>query len=318
MNFKKIEDAYDLAEAFPGTPEIDKAGGVIKGVAILTGNKVSRNKTLYTESALTEAVGRYEGAKMYLDHPKQGESNRSIRDFGGVYRNVRREGNVVKGDLHVIESLRPHLFSIAEMRPKGVGLSIRDRGHGREDNGTFLVEGFKPGATHSIDFVTEVSVNTDLFESENQGGDDMDLSKLTKEDILKNRKDLAEAFQADGKAELATQLEESKKSNAEIKLLADKLVALSEAGIADDKMRSNVKTLIEGPTVTLEVAKGIIKAQKEILEAAANKGKKPGAGEPVVVGIKPAGKQVSEENENENENDAPLKDRLVEAFTSGI
>jgi len=238
--FKKFETSYDLSEAFALNPTVNKETGIIHNVAILTGNKITRNKTFYTDSALNEAASRYEGAKMYLDHPREGEKNRSIRDFGGIYRNVRREGNLLKGDLQVIESLRPHIFSIAEMRPKGVGLSIRDRGRGREEGGVFLVEGFKEGAQFSIDFVTEVSSNQDLYESDDQGGNEkMDFTKLTKEDIEKNRMDLAESFRTEGKASMAKDLEEAKQMGDAAKVLAAKILAVSEANIEDEKIRKS-------------------------------------------------------------------------------
>src|SRR6266850_3924510 len=66
------EIGIELSEAMAGT-QIKKDLGVIEGVLLLTGGKISKNKTLYTPKVLQEAVARYEGAKMYLDHPKNGE-----------------------------------------------------------------------------------------------------------------------------------------------------------------------------------------------------------------------------------------------------
>jgi cation transport regulator ChaB len=126
--FRDLSEDYDLAEAMGGT-EIDDANGIIKNVVLLTGNKKSANNTFYTDEALAEAKDRYEGANMFLDHGVKGQ-NRSVRDFGGVYKNLRLDGNKLRGDVALRESARKDLTDIAKMRPAGLGLSIKDRGRG--------------------------------------------------------------------------------------------------------------------------------------------------------------------------------------------
>lgn len=310
--YKNFEVTFDLEEAFANSPRIDKEKGVIENVVILTGNKITRNKTFYTDKALTEAASRYNGAKMFMDHPRSGEANRSIRDYGGIYKNVRREGDKILGDLHVHEGVRNLIIPVAEQRPKGVGLSIRDKGRGREENGVFLVEGFKDGATHSIDFVTEVSSNMDLFESlDTEGGNDMDYSKITKEDLEKNRQDLVEALRSEGKQALAKDLEEANKltATAEEKLLmGEKLIALSEAGFAKE-VADKVRKMIEPKAISLEEAKGIITAQKELIEAIRKSA--PSNADPKVTGRGAPRKDVGE---GADDLKAPSKEDLAEAF----
>ena len=165
MKEREIIYQADLQESVGTNAVIDAAVGIIRGVTKLTGDKISLNKTYYTKPALEQARARYEGAKMFLDHPDKGEANRSIKDFGGVYKDLVVEGNRLKGDLHLVESKKQMVVGIAQMRPAGIGLSIKDRGYGIEKDGVFYVEGFTEGATFSVDFVSEASVNKDLFES---------------------------------------------------------------------------------------------------------------------------------------------------------
>lgn len=278
--------AVDLSEAMSAT-RIDKERGVIEGVLILTGDKVSRNKTLYTKKALSEAVSRYEGAKMYLDHPKNGETVRSVRDFGGTYKNVRlEEGNRLRADLHLIPNaeVRNTVIPIAESKPAGAGLSIRDRGHGREENGVFLVEGFAGKVPFSIDLVMEASVNETLFES-TQGGDDMDLSKLTLEQLQEGNLALVESIRSTERTAVLKELEEKIKAGEDAPKLqarARKMLALAESGLPTGVV-AKIKSLVEADTTSPEAAEGIVKAQKEILEAV-KPAPKPAKTEPVVTG----------------------------------
>lgn len=270
MKTKNLSEIVDLQESV-GSAQIDETAGIVRGVVILTGNKKSRNKTLYTDPALAEAVTRYEGAKMFLDHPKQGENNRSIRDLGGHYENVRRDGNFVRGDLHVLESFKSVIMPIAKSRMKGVGLSIKDKGHGTEKDGIFLVEGFQTGNDYSIDFVSEISVNNDLFEGHNnqEGGEDMNFKELSLDVLRKERPDLIESVQQEGKAGLLKDLEEAKKKGEKsdaVELKANKTLALCDAGFSKE-VRESVQKMIEPEAINLDAAKAIITAQKEIVES---------------------------------------------------
>lgn len=281
---QQIDTTLDLEEAMASTT-VDKEKGVIAGVLLLTGDKVSRNKTMYGKKILQEAVARYEGAKMFLDHPKNGETVRSVRDFGGIYKNVRiEEGRFLRADLHLIQSdeVRKTVIPIAESKPAGVGLSIRDRGHGRNENGVFLVEGFAGKGPYSIDLVMEASVNETLFES-TQGGDDMDLSKLTLEQLIEGAPALVESIRSTERTAANKELEESIKAGKEAPAIlarAKKLMTLAESGLPK-AVTEKIKPLIEAETVTPEAAEAMVKTQKEILEAMKPATK---AGEPKITG----------------------------------
>ena len=275
---RDIELVYDLKEAIAGAT-IDKEKNIIHDVVILTGEKTSHNKTFYTKKALNEAVTRYDGAKMYLDH---GDSPiRSVRDFGGTYQNLRLEENKLKADLRVTTSpsIRDIVFPLAEA--KAGGLSIRDRGKGREEDGIFLVEGFASKGPFSIDLVTEPSVNKNLFESdlniEDEEGGDMKLSEVTKEKLLEENKELVESIQKDGRDLAYKEFEEKIKKGEgaeKILLLANKKTKLSEAALPKEISEKTLK-LIETDAISLEVAEGIIDNQKDIIEQFSKKDKKP-------------------------------------------
>lgn len=260
---------YNLSlEESVGTAIIDAGNKVIKNVVLLTGNKVSHNRTKYLESAVQEALTRYEGAKMYVDHASKTDKAerhgvRSVRDLGGVYRNVHRDGDKVIADLHVMESKWPMVQDIANARPAGVGLSISDRGRVREDGGVTLVEGFEPGASCSVDLVSEVSLNKDLFESKDEGGMQMDWSKVTVAELNEHCPDLVKSIKAEATAPIQKDLDEAKAKleAGEAKAFeASKLALLAEAKMSDEAKSILKKVLVKKET-TVEEAKSMIADQ---------------------------------------------------------
>lgn len=314
MKDRELIYEADLTESVGSTAHIDDANGVINGVTILTGEKTSLNKTFYTRDALEQAKTRYEGAKMFLDHAPKGESNRSIHDFGGVYKNLRIDGNRLKGDLHLVESKRQMVVGIAKMRPAGVGLSIKDRGYGVEKDGVFFVDGFTEGATFSVDFVSEASVNKDLFESRESKTqeDTMDWKAVTAEELRKERPDLVESITTEATSGLVKELNEAKangKESAAVLEKAFKMLALAEAAF-DKDVTEAVRKMIEPESVNLETAKAIIAGQKNLLEALA---KKSGNGTPAIKGV---GQKKTDEEIEEGKTDGATEDAIADAFKS--
>ena len=313
--YRKFEYESDLVESV-GNSVIQQDGGVIQGVVLLTGEKVSKNKTFYTKKALNEAVSRYDGAKMFIDHPKPDEGSvRSVRDLGGTYRNLRiEESRYLKADLHLLPNpkVRNLVFPIAESKPCGVGLSIRDRGKGRDENGVFLVEGFAPKGSFSIDLVADASVNENLYEStQEEGGDDMDIKDIKVEDLQNGNPTLLESIREDARKEareavLKEHDEKIKKGESAEKVImeARKAAMVAEAKFEKD-VEEKVKKLIEPEAITVEMASEIVKTQKEIVEAA-----KPPAPDPKVKGHGKSKEGAVEEGE------LPTDEELAESVLS--
>lgn len=309
MKKRDLLESFTLDEALMGG-SLDEANGVLTNVVLLTGMKTSANKTHYTSKALVEAKDRYEGAKMFVDHKRDERGNPSIQDFGGVYKNVRLDGDKLRADLHLVESKRQMVMSIAKMRPAGIGLSIRDKGHGIEKDGVFFVEGFHPKATYSIDLVANPSTNKDLFEANtNEEEEDMDLKALTIELLTKERPDLIESVQNAGKAAILKELEESKANGKKSDVLAAKLSALIAADFPKDICES-VKKMIVADDISLETANGIISGQKALVESLTKKNK-GAAGEPVVTNL---GQRTTAVVTESAEGDIPSDDDIAGAF----
>jgi hypothetical protein len=79
---------------------VDRTAGVIRGVKLL--GLRSRNGRRYLDSALAEAVGLYEGAKVNINHPKGHPlAPRDYQDRLGLISGVEFRANEgLFGDLH--------------------------------------------------------------------------------------------------------------------------------------------------------------------------------------------------------------------------
>lgn len=86
----------------------------------------SRNGYRYAEAALRGAVPLYEGKPVFLDHAINSSKpyERSARDLVGSVRNVRFEGDRVRGDIHVLDTDSGRTFlALAEAGSASVGMS---------------------------------------------------------------------------------------------------------------------------------------------------------------------------------------------------
>jgi hypothetical protein len=143
---------------------VDRAAGIIRGVKLL--GLVSRNGRRYRETALTEAIGLYEGAKVNINHPKGHPlSPRDYQDRLGVVRSVHfRSGQGLFGDLHFNpkHALSEQLVWDAEHAPQNVGLSHNVLARTALDGGDTVVEAIH--RVQSIDLVADPATTSGLYE----------------------------------------------------------------------------------------------------------------------------------------------------------
>lgn len=155
-----------LREAFTpagGEVQIDREAGVIRNVRIL-GNR-SRNGYRYNDAAMDQARGLYEGMVVNLDH-QFAKGDRRIADGFGALRDIHRDGEGIRGDLHYLTKhpLAEAVVERAERFPETFGLSHDAEGQ-RERIGNETVV-TSVDRVRSVDVVSNPATNTSLFESE--------------------------------------------------------------------------------------------------------------------------------------------------------
>jgi hypothetical protein len=141
---------------------VDQTSGVIRGVKIIGFD--SQNGRSYTRQALSEACHLYEGVRVFADHDRTG-SERKMKDFCGVLKNVKLKAGGLFADLHLVRShpLSAAIFERAERMPESFGLSHFAEGEARQEGGRSVVR--RIISIRSVDLVTEPATTNGLFES---------------------------------------------------------------------------------------------------------------------------------------------------------
>jgi len=164
----QVEHLQEYADSRGLSVRVDREAGVLAGVKLI--GLTSRNGRRYRESALSEAAGLYEGAKVNVNHPKAGSrAPRDYQDRLGVIRGVEfRTGEGLFADLHFNpkHSLAEQLLWDAEHNPRNVGFShnveakVTRNGDGVEVDAITRVE--------SVDLVADPAATEGLFEHTSQ------------------------------------------------------------------------------------------------------------------------------------------------------
>lgn len=155
----------DLVES-----HVDAEKFVIRDVRILGGT--SKNGRIYSEAAMQQAVGLYEGARLNFNHVRNrdGQAERQFEDWVGEIRDVRYvpAEKALRGDAHILESdpRSAKLLEAARRFPRSFGLSHVASGVEVKRGSERVVEQIERVA--SVDIVTSPATNMGLFESEEQ------------------------------------------------------------------------------------------------------------------------------------------------------
>lgn len=163
-----MEKEHELIQEYTdsrGVPlRVDRDQGVLAGVKLI--GLTSRNGRRYRETALADAVGMYEGAKVNVNHPKGGPlAPRDYQDRLGVIRGVEfRAGEGLFGDLHFNpkHALSEQLVWDAEHNPRNVGFSHNVEARLSRAEGGVIVEAIT--RVQSVDLVADPASTDGLFE----------------------------------------------------------------------------------------------------------------------------------------------------------
>jgi hypothetical protein len=147
-----------------GSPRLDKANGIVRGVKIL--GMRSSHGYRYSPQAVKSAAKLYEGKAVNIDHPNDRTklaASRSYYDRFGKLHNVHFvEGNGLFGDLHYNKKHRAaEQFEYdVEHDPSNLGLS--HNATGRASSGGDFVESIDE--VRSVDLVADPATTMGLFE----------------------------------------------------------------------------------------------------------------------------------------------------------
>lgn len=160
----------DLVEAAFADRTVDATARVIKNV-VLVGPTSPTRKRSYPASTLREAIPLYEGAKIYLNHPRkrEDETERDVRDLAGqVVKGTLRidEAGKLRGDVRALKTPSGDvLLGIAESAADVAGMSHNVYGAEKKnsDGSGTIIE--KITKVWSVDLVTEPGTTKGLHEN---------------------------------------------------------------------------------------------------------------------------------------------------------
>jgi hypothetical protein len=159
---------------------VDRTAGVLRGVKLI--GLESLNGRRYRPAALSAAVTLYEGAKVNVNHPKEGPlAPRDYRDRLGVIRQVEfRADEGLFGNLHFNpkHALAEQLAWDAENNPRNVGFSHNVLARLTREGEQTVVEAI----THvqSVDLVADPAATQGLFEQASVEGEEAVASELAR------------------------------------------------------------------------------------------------------------------------------------------
>lgn len=148
--------------AFDRSAAVDADAGTIGGVVICGFESANKRRYPWREPALAGRIASYEGARVNLNHSKDG---RTFQEWVGVIRGVAATSEGCPGGrIHLFKS-DPYAAKVLEAAracPEKFGLSHVVRAKVRRDGGVDVVEDIE--AVESVDIVVDPASTKGLFE----------------------------------------------------------------------------------------------------------------------------------------------------------
>ena len=169
----------------------------IKNIALLGGK--SRNNRIYTNECLQKSSVKYEGVKVYIDHPSSEEMKLGRRDvtrLAGKIVNARYAEGKVRGDFQGFGNNGRLLLEIAEKMPDVAGMSHNATAFYKRSGNQEVIE--EINNVISVDLVSDPATNNGMFESEQRKEKTMEYTDITLESLKVNRPDLYRAIEESG------------------------------------------------------------------------------------------------------------------------
>jgi hypothetical protein len=140
---------------------VDREAGVIHGVKLI--GRQSRNGREYSSDALRDAIPKYEGVKVYVDHDPG--ANRKVDDWVGVVENPTLRSDGLYGDIRLRKQSARYeeICEAAEDFHDAFGMSHVADGESRMVGGIEIVESINE--VFSVDIVTVPATASSLYES---------------------------------------------------------------------------------------------------------------------------------------------------------
>lgn len=172
------KDLFRADVARSGNVKIDRDSAVINGFAVVTKGVTKDSRGEFDDISLDSVVELGNklktGVKSRFGHPNM--SSTALGTFLGRVRNFRRDGDIVRADLHIDKTafetpdgdLAGYVLNLAESDPEMFGASMviywdEEKREGLDANGNELPPFIRVTNLFSVDVVDDPAANNGLF-----------------------------------------------------------------------------------------------------------------------------------------------------------
>jgi len=172
------KDLFRADVARSGKVKIDRDSAVINGIAVVTKGVTKDSRGEFDDISLNSVVELGNkvktGVKSRFGHPNM--SSTALGTFLGRVRNFRRDGDIVRADLHIDKTafetpdgdLAGYVLNLAESDPEMFGASMviywdEEKREGLDANGNELPPFIRVTNLFSVDVVDDPAANNGLF-----------------------------------------------------------------------------------------------------------------------------------------------------------
>jgi hypothetical protein len=290
MQTEQHEQIQEYVDSRGVALRVDREQGVLAGVKLI--GLSSRNGRRYREEALKNAASLYEGAKVNVNHPKDGPlAPRDYQDRLGVMRGVEfRAGAGLFGNLHFNpkHALADQLAWDAEHNPRNVGFSHNVEAKLSRAGEGVIVEAIT--RVRSVDLVADPAATDGLFEQveRESASQTPHWDALTLETLRLHRPDLLAEIEAASSSSLKSLREETEARIAVLErgqrisemLCKHGLPVPARLGVADRQGQGIVNAAFIETLLTLaddaEIERRIVERAELVRSAAHWRGQLPG------------------------------------------
>ena len=227
--------------------QVDEEGLILKNVTLL--GRVSKNGRIYSEQAMNDAVKLYSNAPYFVNHPTKAEMKenfgvRRVQDLAGKVVNPRRDGDMVRGDVHLLPNVpaTTQILAIAKTMPEQAGNSHRvdARVLKSKSGGPETVEGLN--RVFGMELVTAPATTSGLYESEDDPPIDEGESIMDLNELKEKHPDIYKAAVQEGKdtADDASKIAALEAERDEEKKRADDLEATDKLRVKTESIQKKV------------------------------------------------------------------------------
>jgi hypothetical protein len=202
--------------------KVDREACLVEGIILSPG--LSENGTYYPPEVVEESAPIFRGVQCFADHPRPGETERSVRDVVGAIEDAWPDNGSIRGTMRISRTHDWLVTMLAEGLAGDISINALGRTKVARRDGRVVREVIAITKAFSVDFVAKAAaggrVERILRESEGYAEGLRLLERLSPDELSEARPDLVDTLRERVREELLSEREDGK---SEIGRLEDEI-----------------------------------------------------------------------------------------------